>query len=163
MKKVVALLLLVLCVPVFGIAESNLSDGPIDVLTIENCEELASILQLKDEFDDSIKEFAGKYAGQIIEFDGNIAYLALHGSYKTRYDILIYAGDYSETSISGPVFQFSDVGVWDLGLSGLELPAFVRIGSNVHVMAKVEEYKEASGLFMLDPVLISPRSGDKQQ
>ncbi|WP_369117592.1 DUF4839 domain-containing protein [Rossellomorea vietnamensis] len=29
----------------------------------------------------------------------------LHGNYKTRYNILILAGDYGDTTFSGPNFQ----------------------------------------------------------
>lgn len=164
MKKFLVLLL-ALCIPFFfGIAEGDTANEQTvveaaqdETLTVENCEELAVILQLKNENDERIKAFAENYAGETIEFDGNIAYISPHGSYKTRYDILIYAGDYSETSASGPSFQFSDVGVYNLGFSELDLPEFVRIGSNIHVIAKVKKYKEVSGLFMLDPISISPR------
>lgn len=164
MKRILTLVLLILCIPCSVMAKSDATDRQAiietvqaETLTIDNCEELATILQLKNEFDDRIKKFAVDYAAQAIEFDGNIAYISPHGSYKTRYDLLIYAGDYSETSLSGPNFQFSDVGVRDLGLSGLELPEFVHAGGNIHVIAVVEKYKESSGLFILVPVLISPR------
>lgn len=139
--------------------ESNIDvNGNIDdILTIENCEDLANLLTLKDPFDPSVAEFAKNYKGQVLEFDACIAYLNNHGDYKTRYDILIYAGDYCETSGSGPNFQFEDVGVYDLGLSGLDLPSFVSIGSNVHIVAKVMEFNPNSGLFELDPISIEGR------
>lgn len=159
MKKFL-IFLLIMCIPFSVLAEGYktvVDTAQMETLTIENCEDLATILQLKDEFDDRIKAFAADYAGQTIEFDGNIAAISPHERYKTRYDLLIYAGDYSETSISGPSFQFSDVGVFDLGLSDLDLPQFVRVGSNIHVVAVVKEYKKISGLFILDPVLITPR------
>ncbi|MEQ6389298.1 DUF4839 domain-containing protein [Bacillaceae bacterium S4-13-58] len=41
-----------------------------------------------------------------------------HGNYKTRYNILILAGDYGETTFSGPNFQFENVNVvLDLNLT----------------------------------------------
>ena len=126
-------------------------------LTVENCEDLVYLLALKDPLDPSVAEFVNNYKGQVLEFDACIAYLNNHGDYKTRYDILIYAGDYSETSASGPSFQFEDVGVYDLGLSGLDLPSFVSIGNNVHIVAKVMEFNPNSGLFELDPISIEDR------
>lgn len=155
MKKTVFALVLVILFAIYPVFAEDVAD---EVLTVENCEELAVILELKNEFDERIQDFAAKYAGRTIEFDGNIAYINNHGSYKTRYDLLIYAGDYSETSISGPNFQFSDVGVRDLGLSGLELPFFVRMGTNIHIVAEVEKFNDNSGLFMLDPISIEERA-----
>lgn len=159
MKKFL-IFLLIMCIPFSVLAEGYktvVDTVQMGTLTIENCDDLATLLQLKDEFDDRIKAFAADYAGQTIEFDGNIAAISPHERYKTRYDLLIYAGDYSEASVSGPNFQFSNVGVFDLGLSDLHLPEFIRVGSNIHVFAVVKEYKKVSGLFILDPVLITPR------
>lgn len=152
MKKILsfALVLVFLMICASSFAEE-------EHLTVENCEELAAILSVKNEFDQSIKDFAANHKGEIIEFDGNIAYIANHGSYNTRYDILVYGGDYSETSVSGPSFQFEDVGVIDLGLSGLFLPDFVKAGSNIHIVAEVEGYNEMSGLFELDTISIAER------
>lgn len=123
-------------------------------LTVDNCEDLKKILQLKDPADPIIKEFADKYKGKIIEFDGNITFINNHGNYKTRYDIGISQGDYNETQQSGPSFQFSDVGVYDLGIKELYLPDFVKTGSNIHIIAKVEEYNSKSQLFKLNPISI---------
>ena len=48
--------------------EENKDDAE-EVLNVDNCEELAVLLSLKDEFNPSIAEFASKYQGRIIEFD----------------------------------------------------------------------------------------------
>ncbi|MBQ8237871.1 MAG: DUF4839 domain-containing protein [Oscillospiraceae bacterium] len=137
--------------------ETNVEDGVSDILTIENCEDLANLLSLKDPFDPSVAEFAEEYKGRIVEFDACIAYLSNHGSYDTRYDILLYGCDYSETTVSGPSFQFEDVGVYDLGISDLYLPDYITAGRNVHIVAEVEEFDPNSGLFKLDPVSITDR------
>lgn len=129
----------------------------IESLTIDNCEDFASILDLRDYLDSRIKEFADNYKGKIIEFDGHISYIDNHGDYKTRYDLLIGEGDYMEENLYGPIFKFEDVGVRDLGIEDLYLPSFVKAESNVYVIAKVVEYKEVSGLFILDPISVSPR------
>ena len=121
-----------------------------EILTVENCPDLNTLLSLKDPFDSFVKEFATKYKGCTIEFDGNIAYLNNHGSYKTRYDILVYAGDHSETSAMGPSFQFVDVNIFDLNLA--DDTDDIGMGDNIHIVAKVGKYSENSGLFELDPI-----------
>ncbi|ART75166.1 hypothetical protein B4U37_03515 [Sutcliffiella horikoshii] len=124
-----------------------------EILTVENNKDLAALLAVKNENDPTVGEFAKKYAGRTIEFDGNIAHMMPHGSYKTRYDILIFAGDYSETTFSGPNFKFEDVNIInDLNLTGSNIPDTIGMGQNLHITAVVEEYDENSGLFFLEPI-----------
>lgn len=132
-------------------------DATEEVLNVNNCEELAALLRLKDEFDPSIAEFASKYQGRTIEFDSNVAYVSPHGGYNTRFDYLIYAGDYSESEVSGPSFQFEDVNYYDLHLEGDNVPDTFDVGLNIHVVAKIAEYDSESGLFKLEPVAITIR------
>ena len=136
--------------------EENKDDAE-EVLNVNNCEELAALLSLKDEFDPSIAEFASKYQGRTIEFDGNVAYVSPHEGYNTRFDYLIYAGDYSESEVSGPSFQFEDVNYYDLHLEGDNVPDTFDVGLNIHVVAKIEEYDSGTGLFKLNPVKITIR------
>lgn len=137
--------------------DSNVKKTTVELLTVDNCKDLSEVLSTKDEFDPLIKEFAQKYAGRTIEFDGNTAYVSQHGDYKTRFDYLIYVGDYSETTFSGPSFQFSDVNYYDLHLIGDNVPDTFGIGLNIHIVATVGEYNETSGLFQLKPVSIKMR------
>ena len=123
-----------------------------EILTIENNEELAALLALKDEHDASVGEFAEKYKGRTIQFNGHVADLAPHGKYKTRYDFLIYAGDYSETSFSGPNFKFEDINTFDLKITNSEIPNSIEVKQNLLITAEVEEYDENSGLFFLKPI-----------
>ena len=132
-------------------------DATEEVLNVNNCEELTALLSLKDEFDPSIAEFALKYQGRTIEFDGNVAYVSPHEGYNTRFDYLIYAGDYSESEVSGPSFQFEDVNYYDLHLEGDNVPDTFDVGLNIHVVAKIVEYDSESGLFKLEPVAITMR------
>ncbi len=136
--------------------EENKDDAE-EVLNVNNCEELAALLSLKDGFDPSIAEFASKYQGRTIEFDGNVAYVSSHEGNNTRFDYLIYAGDYSESEVSGPSFQFEDVNYYDLHLEGDNVPDTFDVGLNIHVVAKIEEYDSGTGLFKLDPVKITIR------
>lgn len=143
-----------------GEEPSSSSDGADDfkkseILTSDNNDDLKKLLLLKSTSDPSISDFASKYQGRTIEFNGHIAYIDNHENSKTRYDILIYAGNYRESDLVGPHFKFEDVGVYDLGLKELYLPEFVSIGSNVRIVAEVEKFNSSSELFMLDPISIT--------
>jgi hypothetical protein len=124
-----------------------------EILTVENNADLATLLAITQPGAPAVGEFAAKYRGRTIEFDGNIAYLNPHGSYTTRYDLLIFAGDYSETSSSGPNFQFQDVNITnDLHLTGSNVPDTIGTGNNLHIVAKVGDYNSVQELFFLEPI-----------
>lgn len=125
-------------------------------ITAENNSDFKALIEDKEPSGDMQKAFVDKYEGQTIEFDGNIAFISNHGDYSTRYDVLVYAGDYSEVSVSGPAFQFNDVGVTEL-TGELFLPDYVKIGSNVHIVATVYDYNDGSGLLLLRPKSIEQR------
>ena len=127
-------------------------DETEEVLTPENNEELAELILVKDVSDPIIQKFADKYEGRTIEFDGNVAYINNHGSYDTRYDILLGTGDYDEHSQQGPSFQLKDVGVTDLGMTGAYLDQIIKIGDNFHMTAVVGKYNAETTIFLLDPV-----------
>lgn len=137
--------------------DSNVNKTTEELLTVDNCKELAGILNTKDEFDPIIKEFAQKYAGRTIEFDGNTAAVNQHGDNKTRFDYLINTGDYSKTTVLGPSFQFRDVNYSELHLTGDNVPDTFGVGINIHIVATVGEYNGTSGLFQLKPVSIKMR------
>ncbi len=111
-----------------------------------------SLMLFKEKQNQSVGEFAKKYSGRTIEFDGNIAYMMKHEDFKTRFDILIYVGDYSETTAVGPSFKFEDVNISDLHLTGSKIPEYIEEGQNYHIIAKVEKYDEKSELFFLEPI-----------
>lgn len=131
---------------------------PQDVaLTPQNNSELAAVLALGDNCDPSIAAFAETYRGRTISFPGNVAVLGPHGGATTRYDILVGAGDFSETSASGPTFQFRDVNTTDdLHFVGTG-PDTIGAGTNLDVTAQVDEYEASSCLFLLDPVSTAVR------
>ena len=98
--------------------------------------------------------FAAAYSGRTIEFDGNIAYMASHNGAKTRFDVLIYAGDYSETSAKGPNMQYKDVNYRDMGASGIDS---VQMGLNVRIRAKVGSYNSSTDILSLTPISMTAR------
>ena len=65
------------------------------VLAVDNCEDLADLFSGADDYEKAAK-FSEMYYGKTIQFEGSVDYIVFHGSYNTRYDILLSAGDYSE-------------------------------------------------------------------
>lgn len=122
-------------------------------LTVKNCPELASMLKNKAEIDDSYSDFADKYAGRVIEFNGRIDYCTKHENYNTRFDYLVSAGDYDPDHQIGPSFKFEDVSYYDLN-TDLDT---VSVGLNVHIVAEVKSFDSNSGLFYLDPISVTKR------
>lgn len=113
---------------------------------------MAALFKVGDS-DPFISEFAEKYSGRIIQFDGYISSIIPHDGYETRFDLLIYTGNYGESSGNALSFKFEDINITtDLKLTGSNIPEYIREGQNLRITAKVIEYKDASGLFFLKPV-----------
>lgn len=127
------------------------------VVTAKNNEEFAALLALTDYCSPDIAAFASAHAGENIEFDGNISAMNPHDGATTRYDFLIGAGDFSATSAPGPAFQYRDVNATsDLRWTGAQ-PDSIGVGSNLHLVATIDQYEESSCLFLLEPVQTSAR------
>ena len=143
------------------ISEDKNSTTNERVLTVDNCDELKKILSLNAEIDSSYSKFAESYSGATIEFDGSIDYKdnhIIHNPFngkskvsKYGYDILLSAGDYSDSYQKGPTFKIEDLRSFDFDDNDdlASLPNFITIGSNVHVRAKVGSYDEEHGIFTL--------------
>lgn len=126
-------------------------------LTVVNSDEFAALVTLSDYCDPSIAAFAEAHAGDSIEFDGYISAMSSHDGASTRYDILIGAGDFTETSALGPAFQFRDVNTtYDLHYAG-DTPDAIGVGQNLHITAEVGDYESGTCLLMLEPVTTSFR------
>ncbi|WP_319461225.1 DUF4839 domain-containing protein [Micromonospora sp. RTP1Z1] len=122
------------------------------VLTVKNNKDLAALLAAAEDHD-LFQEFATKYQGRTIKFDGTIAAMNHHGDYKTRYDILVLAGNSIESGVTGPNFQFKDVNITsDLRLTGSNIPDTIGVGQKLRITAEVEGYAGNQDLFLLDPV-----------
>ncbi|MGJ9402418.1 DUF4839 domain-containing protein [Arthrobacter sp. KK5.5] len=131
------------------------SSEPADeeALTVKNNEDLAALLAGSEQ-GPVVEDFATAYEGRVIEFDGSIGAMAPHGEYQTRYDILISAGNYSEThSSGGPNFQFRDVNTThDLHLTGANIPDSIGVGDNLRLVARVGDFDPDKILFFLEPI-----------
>lgn len=135
--------------------ESDTTKQPVnnseEVLTSENNEDFASVLSTKNEVDPICKDFAEKYRGKTIEFDGHISDVAPYKDYDTRFNVLIYVGDYRTDNFYGPRIKMENVGV-------THYPEIERrVNQNVRVTGKVIEYDEDTGLLWLSVVSIEER------
>jgi beta-lactam-binding protein with PASTA domain len=128
------------------------------VITATTDPAFADILVEGDYCSDTIAQFADEHAGQTIEFDGSVVAINNHDGYTTRYDILIAAGDYNETSQPGPAFQLSDVNTTsDMHWTNDNATSTVGVGNNLHVVAQVDTFDANSCLFRIRPVATSLR------
>ncbi|NHM13583.1 DUF4839 domain-containing protein [Xiamenia xianingshaonis] len=123
-------------------------------LTADNDADFAEFLDSEDY--GAISSFANSHIGQVIEFDGNVADVAHHEGFDTRFDYLIYVGDYSETSAHGPIFQFEDVNYYDLNLADGS-PDTIGVGLNLRIKAKIVDYDSNADITKLDPIEVSVR------
>jgi hypothetical protein len=117
-------------------------------MTVKNSPALKELLSTDD--DGVASKFAKKYLGRKIEFDGNIALSNLHEGRDTRFDFLVYAGDYPDAP--GPAFQFNDKGYAEMNSPG---PLLDR--QNYHFTATVFEFDRNQSLFQLWPDSTDPR------
>jgi hypothetical protein len=129
------------------------SEGDTDrVLTQGNDEGLAALLKVSDNCDPAVGRFAAANAGRTIEFAGSIVNLANHDGADTRYDLLLAPGDDGRDSTTGPAFQFVDVNVLDLNLTGSHVPDRIGEGDRFDFVAQVGEYNPGGCLLRLTPV-----------
>lgn len=124
-------------------------------ITIANNEEFSHIINDSSDYE-AYKKFAEKYQGEKIEFDANIANMNFHSNKKTRYDFLVFAGDYSEdgsTGVSGVPFQIRDKSaVNDFRFVGENIPDSIGEGTNINLIAEIVEYDSRGDLLIIKPV-----------
>lgn len=129
-----------------------------ELLTVKNNKDLAALVKLVDNCDDTVNEFAKKYENQTIQFDGAVAAINNHGSYKTRYDILVVPGSAGNKEQFGPTFQYVDVDlIGGLGWSDPDIPNSVERGLKLRFTATVGKYNRVNCLFHLAPVKTEAR------
>ena len=126
-------------------------------ITVENNEEFRALIESPQPDDAAVEQFVSKYKGRNIEFDGNIASMGPHNTYKTRFDFLVYPGDYSTTVAYGPSFMFEDCNYLDLHLTGDNQPSSISAGQNLHIVAEIVDFNSKQQLFHLKPVTTSVR------
>lgn len=150
------------------VSDNGDSSDP-DILTIDNCSDLASVLTTQGSWDPAYAEFVKNYYGKTIEFDGSIDYKdntiifnPFTGESKVSeygYDVLLSGGDYDTNAQLGPTFKMEDLRSPDVGGDAISksLPDFMTVGSNVHIRAKVGSYDTDSDIITLICQSIEPR------
>lgn len=136
--------------------EAKKKEEASKVLNVDNCEDLVKLFEVSDPGDPFVAEFAEKYDGRKIEFDGVVTACMQHGSYKTRFDYLINVGDDPETATRGPNFKYEDINYYDFEWKG-ESPDSVPVGTKLHCIAEIDRYEDTPQLFFLEPVETSVR------
>lgn len=127
------------------------------ILTAKNNKDLAALWAVGDDCDARIATFASKYGGRTIAFGGSIRNMMNHGAYDTRYDILLAPGSKGPESTRGPNLKFEDVNVFDLKLTGANVPDSIGEGDLFRFVAKVGEYNQDQCMLFLNPVSTRPR------
>jgi hypothetical protein len=122
------------------------------VLTVKNNHEFAALLKLGDNCSNKVNRFAKKYAGQKVQFDGSVAAIAAHGNTKTRFDMLVGAGNFDPNKAIGPSFQFFDMNAFDMNLTGKKIPDNIKVGQNYTFIAELGDYNPDTCLYQLSPV-----------
>ena len=133
-------------------APATSSSPSTNIITVENNEEFKTLLQTDDQ--NTIKDFIKKYKGQTIEFDGHIVNLL---KIKSKYDILIYAGNYHPDEATGPNFKFVEISLISNPVFNSFNGENIKVGQDVRIKAKVEGYNEKQELVFLSPIEVSPR------
>lgn len=131
------------------------SEGTDQVINAENNKDFATLLVATDYCDPSMAQFAAKYQGQKIEFDGWITNMQ---KYDTRYDILVGPDNAGPKNTAGPAFKYENVNMFDLKFTGKSVPSYVAEGDKFRFTAEVGEYNPNQGcLFFLTPVSTTVR------
>lgn len=119
-----------------------------DTFNFENNEELKRLLTTSVSDEEYDKFFnANKY--NIVEFDGAIDVIELIEGKKTRYTLLLRAGDYDPNTVIGPAFKIKDVGASDQSVRDLFLSGNGEVGKNVKIKAKIYGFDANTGLVEL--------------
>lgn len=124
------------------------------VINAKNNKDFAALLAVTDYCDPSIAEFAAKYEGRKIEFDGSIKDMQ---KYDIGYDILVSPGNAGPQTTVGPAFKYENVNMSDLKFAGTSVPSLVAEGDKFRLIAEVGEYNPNSCLFFLTPVSTAVR------
>lgn len=147
-----------------NINEENIIKDEVQQTNVEEIynslnSDIANILSKRNPTEIELCDFVNEFKGKTIEFDAYVNNIMTHDNYKTRYDILLMVGDYvNDDHVSpGPIFKIVNANSHDLGNNSLYLPSFMKYGTNVHVVARVENYNQSSGVVELKSILVKER------
>ncbi|MGL5329234.1 MAG: DUF4839 domain-containing protein [Peptostreptococcaceae bacterium] len=111
-----------------------------EIYTIDNCPDMVKFVKAYDS--EFLKEFAEKYSGKTIQFNGAVDIFEKHPKYNTRYEALLRTCDYDPNKVQGPTIK-----TWDFYINDDRSFSNLEEGNNVIITAKVKDYNEDNGLF----------------
>lgn len=124
-----------------------------EIITVDNNELFNKIINARSPENKDVQEFADKYSGKTIEFDGNIQFLELKDGYDTRYSLMVNSKDYKEDCIYGPNFRFKNIGANDFKIDdkddNMYYKAPLNVGDSVRITATVGEFNPDTQVFDL--------------
>lgn len=127
-----------------------------DTLTFDDSSELRNVLS-NNLSDEEYKKFFTDNQYNIIEFDGAIDLIELIPEKKTRYTLLLRAGDYDANSQTGPIFKVKDVGATDSSVKELFLTGNGEVGKQVKIKASIDGYNDKAGYVELKLISVTKR------
>lgn len=129
-----------------------------EILTVQNNADLAQLLSSTATDPAAWQQFYDKYKGRTMEFDGNVGFMQDVPNTKYTVDMLIYAGDFSETSAVGPPFKAGGINIHSgFPMSKDSERSRLFQGDNIHVVARVSDYNPKQELFQLTLISTSIR------
>lgn len=111
-----------------------------EIYTVDNCPDMVKFVKAYDS--EFLKEFAEKYRGKTIQFNGAVDIFEKHPKYNTRYTALLRTCDYHPDKVEGPTIK-----TWDFNINDDRSFSDLEEGNNVIITAKVMDYSENTGLF----------------
>ena len=106
-----------------------------ETITVDNNAEFKQIMESTERWSAKVEDFAKKYDGRTIQFDGN--------SY-TKFGIAIDAGDFNASELRGPHFYLDDVTMEEMNLSEDDKNSGISSGDNITITAIIDYYSVES-------------------
>lgn len=111
-----------------------------EIYTVDNSPDMAKFVKSYDS--EFLKEFAEKYRGKTIQFNGAVDIFEKHPKYNTRYTALLRTCDYHPDKVEGPPIK-----TWDFNINDDRSFSNLEEGNNVIITARVMDYSDKTGLF----------------
>lgn len=126
-----------------------------ETITVDNNSDFAEMMKMTNTTDVvTIREFVYDHIGDVIEFDGCIAFVMNHEDYKTRFDVCIAGGNYDSERVYGPLFVFEDVNFYEMNVSGADT---VTGGMDFRITAEIVGVNGDGPYIRLEPVSLVAR------
>lgn len=120
-----------------------------EIITVDNNAEFKQIMESTERAGAKVEDFAEKYDGRTIKFDGNISFMRQTNSSFTNFGIVIDAGDFDAGELHGPHFYLDNVTMEEMNLNENDKNSGISSGDNVTVTAIIDYYSvETESIFL---------------